>query len=163
MNRIIYNVEYNIPRANITLPGRQNRAGDGVLRITPGVDEPLEFVFGNQDGVPLNLVPFKIKMIFWVMEDLDYEEMVPGQSEIVLAHEINTIEPYAGRAFTILSADDTLKLASESTSFIRWSLYMLNEDEQVFPIEVNRNGGRYGTLRMDFGSGMPIAEVVKSA
>ena len=87
-NRVIYNVEYDIPRVNLSLPGRQNRSGDGILRITPGMDEAFEFIFGNQDGVPLNLVPFKVKIVFWVKQDMDIDEMVPGQTKIVFGKEL---------------------------------------------------------------------------
>lgn len=163
-NRIIYNVEYNIPRVNLTLPGRQNRSGDGVLRITPGMTEAIEFVFGNQDGVPINLVPFKIKLIFWVKQDQDIDEMTVGQSKILLSTEADVDEPYTGRIFMRLTDTETLLIAEEQTSFVRWSLFMIDEDTgDVYPTEVNRNGSRAGTVRMDIASGMPIAELVRTA
>jgi hypothetical protein len=162
-NRVIYNVEYNIPRVNLSLPGRQNRSGDGVIRITPGMDEPFEFMFGNQDGVPINLLPFQIKIVFWVKQDMDIDDMVPGQSKILFAQTVEIAEPYTGRVFCLIPAVDTMKIAEESTSFVRWSLFMLNEEGNVFPAEVNRNGGRAGTVRMDFNSGIPIAEMIKTA
>jgi hypothetical protein len=162
-SRIIYNVEYDIPRVNLSLPGRQNRSGDGCLRITPGMDEPFEFVFGNQDGVPINLLPFQVKLIFWVMQDMDIDEMVPGQTKIVLSHTMDVQQPYNGRVFALLTSEDTMKIVEEQTSLVRWSLFMINEQGNVFPTEVNRNGGRAGTVRMDIASGMPIAEMVKSA
>lgn len=161
-NRVIYNVEYDIPRVNLSLPGRQNRSGDGIIRITPGMDEAFEFVFGNQDGVPINLVPFKVKIVFWVKQDMDIDEMVPGQTKIVLGREINVAEPYTGRVFGLLTADDTTRIASEQTSLVRWSMFMINEAGNVFPAEVNRNGSREGTVRMDFASGIPTAEMIKS-
>ncbi len=164
-NRIIYNVEHNIPRVNLSLPGRQNRGGDGVLRITPGMSEAFEFVFGNQDGVPVTLVPFSIKLIFWVKQDMDIDEMVPGQTKIVFSVTVNQNfrEDYTGRVFILLNDDETLKIAEEQTSLVRWSLFLINENGDVFPTEVNRNGGRAGTVRMDFASGIPTAEMVRSA
>ena len=162
-NRQIYNVEYNIPRVNLQLPGRQNRTGDGVIRITPGMTEPFEFVFGNHDGVPVNLVPFRMKLVFWVIQDEEELSLVPGQSKIVLAKETEIVQPYTGRVVFLLESEDTLQIAEEQTSFVRWSAFMINEDGQVFPAEVNRNGGRVGTVRMDFASGIPIAEVIRSA
>jgi len=162
-SRVIYNVEYDIPRVNLSLPGRQNRSGDGILRITPGMDEAFEFIFGNQDGVPINLIPFKVKLLFWVKQDMDIDEMVPGQTKIVFATELNVSEPYTGRVFGLLTADDTTAIAREQTSLVRWSAFMINEAGNVFPAEVNRNGTREGTVRMDFGSGIPTAEMVKSA
>lgn len=164
-NRIIYNVEHNIPRVNLSLPGRQNRSGDGVLRITPGMSEAIEFVFGNQDGVPVTLVPFQIKLIFWVKQDMDIDEMVPGQTKIVFATraESGNREEYTGRVYILLNDQDTMKIAEEQTSLVRWSVFLINEDGDVFPSEVNRNGGRSGTVRMDFASGIPTAEMIRSA
>jgi hypothetical protein len=162
-SRIIYNVEHNIPRVNLSMPGRQNRSGDGCLRITPGMSEAFEFVFGNHDGVPLNLIPFTIKLIFWVKQDMDIDEMVPGQSKIVFSHTMETVEDYAGRTFCLLDDQETMLVASEQTSLVRWSLFLINDEGDVFPTEVNRNGGRAGTVRMDFSSGIPTAEMVRSA
>jgi hypothetical protein len=126
------------------------------------MDEAFEFIFGNQDGVPINLVPFRVKLVFWVKQDMDIDEMVPGQSKIVLSHEINVAEPYTGRVFGLLTADDTTAIAREQTSLVRWSAFMINEAGNVFPAEVNRNGSREGTVRMDFASGIPTAEMIKS-
>lgn len=162
-NRVIYNVEYDIPRVNLSLPGRQNRSGDGVIRITPGMDEAFEFVFGNQDGVPVNLLPFRVKIVFWVKQDMDIDEMVPGQTKIVFAKEFSVDSPYTGRVFGLLSSEDTTRIAEEQTSLVRWSMFMINEAGNVFPAEVNRNGTREGTVRMDFASGIPTAEMIKSA
>ena len=161
-NRVIYNVEYDIPRVNLSLPGRQNRSGDGILRITPGMDEAFEFIFGNQDGVPLNLVPFKVKIVFWIKQDMDIDELVPGQTKIVFGKELNVAEPYSGRVFGLLTSDETTEIAREQTSLVRWSAFMINEAGNVFPAEVNRNGTREGTVRMDFASGIPTAEMIKS-
>ena len=162
-NRIIYNVEHNIPRVNLSLPGRQNRGGDGVLRITPGMSEAFEFVFGNQDGVPITLVPFKIKLIFWVKQDQDIDEMVPGQTKILFSHTMEITEDYTGRTYCLLNDEETMCIAREQTSLVRWSLFLINDSGDVFPTEVNRNGGRAGTVRMDFASGIPTAEMVRSA
>lgn len=163
-NRVIYNVEYNIPRVNLSLPGRQNRSGDGVLRITPGMSEAIEFVFGNQDGVPITLVPFDMKLIFWVKQDMDIDEMTVGQSKILFAHKMEISEDYAGRVFCRLTPEETLSIAEEQTSLVRWSVFMLDQDsDDVYPTEVNRNGGRAGTVRLDIASGLPIAELVRTA
>jgi len=161
-NRVIYNVEYDIPRVNLSLPGRQNLSGDGVIRITPGMDEAFEFVFGNQDGVPVNLVPFKVKIVFWVKQDMDIDDLVPGQTKIVFGKELEVQFPYTGRVFGLLTADETTAIAREQTSLVRWNAFMINEAGNVFPAEVNRNGTREGTVRMDFASGIPTAEMIKS-
>lgn len=162
-NRQIFNVQYNIPRANISFPGRQNRSSNSVLHITPGVTEPFEFWFGNQDGVPINLLPFKIKWIFWQNETLDLDYQAWGHSKVLLAKTIDVEDPYSGKVVAILEADETQQLARDGLGTLRWSLFMLTEQGQVFPAQVNSQGQRYGTAYLDLESGIPIAEVVKSA
>lgn len=165
-NRSIYNVEYNIPRVNLSLPGRQNRSGDGILKITAGMDEPIEFIFGNQDGVPINLLPFtsegKVKLVFWTMETQEELGQTPGQQKIIFSKELDVSQPHSGRIVCLLTADDTLRLSQEQTSAVRWGLFMINEDGNVFAAEVNRNRKRYGTVHMDFDSGIPVAEIIRS-
>lgn len=161
-NRHIFNVQYNIPRFNISLPGRQNRTSNAVLRITPGVTEVYEFWFGNQDGVPINLLPFKIKWIFWRNQTLDLDHMAFGNSDILLSKEIVVDDPYTGKVVGILEAEDTLALARDSRS-CRWGMFMLNEEGQVFPAEVNDNHQRYSTAYIDFESGIPTAEVIRTS
>lgn len=162
-SRQIYNVEYNIPRVNVQLPGRQNRSGDGVLRITPGMDEPFEFVFGNHDGVPINLLPFKIKLVFWIKQMEEEIATSVGQSKIILSKEIELTQPYTGRIVTLLTSEDTLRLVSEQTSFLRWNLFMINELGNVFPCEVSRDGSREGTVNVDLNSGIPVSDLIKSS
>lgn len=166
-NRVIYNVEFNIPRVNLSLPGRQNRSGDGILKITPGIDESFEFVFGNQDGIPINLLPFtdegKVKIVFWIMETQEDLAQTPGQETIIFAKELNVTQPHTGRVFCLLTSEDTLRLAEEQTGQVRWGLFMINDQGNVFATEVNRNRQRYGTVQLAFESGIPSAEVIKSA
>jgi len=162
-NRVIYNVEYNIPRVNISLPGRQNRTNDSELRFTPGMTEVVEFVFGNHDGVPVNLLPFKLKWVFWKMNTMDIDTLDVSQSEIILSKKIDVIDPYAGKVVAILEDDETLKLGQEGIRGVRWSVFMINEEGQVFPAQVNRNGDRWATAVLDVDSGIPIAEIIRSA
>ena len=117
-NRVIYNVEYDIPRVNLTLPGRQNRSGDGSIRITPGMDEAFEFIFGNQDGVPVNLVPFKVKIVFWVKQDMDIDELVPGQTKIIFGREFEVQSPYTGRVFGLLTAETMTTSSFPTSAFV---------------------------------------------
>ncbi len=158
-----YNVQYNIPRVNISLPGRQNRTNESVLRFTPGMTEVLNFRWGNQDGVPINLLPFKIKFVAWKMLTLDVDVIDIAQSEIILTKIVDVKDPYSGEAVLILEASDTLKLGQEGGREIRWSLFMINDEGQVFPSQVNSNGGRYATALLDINSGIPIAEIIKSS
>ena len=164
-NRVIYNVEYNIPRVNLQLPGRQNRANDAELRFTPGMTEVVEFWWGNQDGVPLNLVPFSIKWVFWKMNTMDHDELSIAQSEIILTKKVEIPEDqrYEGKTVVVLDAEDTLKLTHAHSRTVRWGIFLINEEGQVFPAQVNRNGDRWATAVLDIESGIPIAEIIKSA
>ncbi len=162
-SRVIYNVEYNIPRVNLSLPGRQNRTNETDLRFTPGMTEVVEFVFGNQDGVAINLLPFKLKWVFWRMNTMDIDTLDVAQSEIILAKPIEVPDPYSGKVIGILESDETLKLGQEGIRQVRWSMFMINEAGQVFPAQVSSKGNRYATAILDINSGIPIAEIIKSA
>lgn len=161
-NRVIYNVEYNIPRVNLSLPGRQNRGSTNLLRFTPGMDEVVEFNFGNMDGVPINLVPFSIKFVVWRRDSLDVPDFSVGQSDIVFFKRADVFDPYKGKVIMVFSNQDTLQLAEEGTSGLRWSLFMINEEGNVFPAQIQTNGKRYGQLMLDMESGTPIAEIIKN-
>lgn len=162
-SRTIFNVGYDIPVYNVSLPGSQHRTGDGIMRITPSMTEVLEFNFGNQDGVPLILTPFKIKLVFWNNKNLMTNQTTVGQSDIVLAKEVTLDEPYKGRTTVVLTSDDTMTLGRENQRSLRWSLFMINSDEQIFPAQLTRTGSRYGTVHIDLESGIPIAELIKNA
>ena len=162
-NRVIYNVQYNIPRVNLSLPGRQNRTNETELRFTPGMTEVVEFVFGNQDGVAINLLPFQLKWVFWKMNTMDIDTLDVAQSEIILSKVVDVKDPYSGKVVGILEDHETLKLGQEGIRQIRWSIFMINEEGQVFPAEVNSTGARYATALLDVNSGIPIAEIIKSS
>jgi len=162
-NRVIYNAQYNIPRVNLSLPGRQNRTNETELRFTPGMTEVVEFVFGNQDGVAINLLPFQLKWVFWKMNTMDIDTLDVAQSEIILSKVVDVKDPYSGKVLGILESDETLKLGQEGIRQVRWSIFMINEEGQVFPAEVNSTGARYATALLDVNSGIPIAEIIKSS
>lgn len=158
-----FNVEYNIPRVNISLPGRQNRTNETNLRFTPGMTEPIIFRFGNQDGVPINLLPFQLKFVAWKMNTMDIDTLDVAQSEIILSKVVDVKDPYSGEAVLVLESNETLKLGQEGIRQVRWSLFMINEQGQVFPAQVNSKGDRYATALLDVNSGIPIAEIIKSS
>lgn len=157
------NIQYNIPRVQIQLPGRQNRLASGEFRITPSMAEPVIFMFGNQDGVPLNLLPFEIRFVVWDHEDVGTRDIEMGQSEIVLNKSVPVADPYSGQIEMLLTGDETFALGQRSIgSDLRWSLFMINSDGEVFPVQVSTSGSRSGYLKVDHASGMPIAELIKS-
>ncbi len=158
----IFNVSYDVPRVLLSAPGRQNRAGNGLLRITPGMTEPVEFVFGNHDGVALNLVPFQIKLVFWRNENITDDIAAMGQTEIILTKLAEVGDPYAAKALVLLTDTDTLKLGLNGARSLRWGVFMIARDGSVYACNVSSNGGRYGTVQLDTTSGIPTAEMIRS-
>lgn len=162
-NRIIYNVMYDLPRVNISMPARQNRSKDGVVRITPGMFEPIEFDIGNMDGVPINLAHFRVKFVAWKNNRRDSTTMGMVQSDIVFAKTLLVEDPYAGRFVMMLDDDDTFLLSRPGMTSLRWSLFMINDDDQVFPAQVTASGGRYGQLIIDIEAGTPLSQMILTA
>lgn len=163
-NRVIYNVSYDIPLVRVGVPGRQNRASDGVIKITPGMTEVIEFWFGNHDGMPITLVPFKVKLVFWknIATESEARVLAGGTTEILFAKEADVIEPYEGKTLITLTHDDTTQIGSQG-GYVNWSLYMINPDKQVFPATCTSSGTRYGSVDFGQGTGIPSAEMVISA
>ena len=157
------NVQYNIPRVQVQLPARQNRLTDGDMRISPSMTEPFKFIFGNQDGVPLNLLAFQVHFVVWDTCTLSSEVLSMGQSDVIINKRLLVQDPYAAELEMILTESDTMTLANHSPgSHLRWSLFMINETGEVFPAQVSRNGGRYGTLCVDLAGNMPLAELIRT-
>lgn len=160
MTTSIFNVEYNIPRYNISMPGRQNRAGNGVMTIVPGMSEVFEFHFMNTDGVPLILTPFKIKLIFWEQNYLDHAELSNLNSTLILAKTVEINDPYVGKTTIVLSSDDTHELGKSGLQNLRWALFMINPENDVFPATITRSGQKYGIVQIDHASGLPTKETI---
>ena len=161
--RVIYNVSYDIPIIKVGMPGRQNRASDGVMRITPGMTECIEFWMGNHDGVPLTLVPFTIKLVFWKSTSTESDAQVLGfdNKDIVFATQAEVLDPYAGKTLVILQSSDTMQIAQRGATNLRWSLFMINSENQVFPAMCSSNGSRYGSVLLE--QSLPSAEMILSA
>ena len=158
-----YVVQYNVPRVNAQLPGKQNRITDQDLQITPGMDEPIVFSFGNQDGVPLMLQEMTIKFVVFNPNLLDHRTIGVAQSQILFAKILRIDDPYGGMATLLLDGDETLQIGARDVSILRWGLFAINAEDRVFPMQVSRTGGRYGTLRVDLASGIPPKEMILDA
>jgi hypothetical protein len=156
-----FNVSYDVPRVLLSAPGRQNRAGNGLLRITPGVTEPFEFIFGNHDGVKLNLMPFTIKLVFWRNENITDDIATLGQTEVILTKQAEVDDPYSARALVVLADWETLLLGQRGARSLRWAVYMCARDGSVYPCTVSSGGARYGTVQLDLTSGLPTAEMIR--
>ncbi len=161
--RVIYNVSYDIPLVRVGVPGRQNRASDSVLRITPGMTEIFEFWFGNHDGMPITLVPFKVKLVFWKNTSTESQARIlgGGTMDIVHAVQADVILPYEGKTLVKLSSQDTSMIGSRGGPNLCWSLFMINSSDEVYPAMCSSNGNRYGSVLLD--QSLPSAEMVLSA
>ncbi len=157
------NVQYNIPRVQVQLPGRQNRLMDTVLSINPSMTEPIIFIFGNQDGVPLNMLPFKVHFVVWAHRPIESDTISMGQSDMILNKRILVQDPYAAQLEMLLSEEETILLGNRASGTeLRWSLFMINSDDEVFPTQVSPHGGRFGTLHVDLAGNLPIAELIRA-
>lgn len=164
-----YNITYDIPRISVGMPGKMNRAADGRLKITPGMTEPFQFIWGNMDGVPINLAGLRVKLVFWksgrIQRDgspnLTSHGLTVG--EVILQKAVDIQDPYAGDCIVVLNSDETMDLRqkSQESGSIRWGLFLINSDGDIFPASVTFNGSRYGSVNFDDESGMPLAEILR--
>jgi len=161
MNTSVFNVQYNIPRYNLALPGRQPRGGKGDMRITPGMTEAFEFHYGNFDGVPINLNGFKVRLVFWTTPSESTVSAGYAQQNIHVVKDLNVVSPYEGKATIVLTEADTLKLGQTQRSSVHWSVFLINDAGEVFPTQVTQSGERHGICRIE-SKGMPIGEIVRS-
>lgn len=158
----IYNIQYNVPRVQVQLPGRQNRLADGVFRITPSMTEVIVFSFGNQDGVPLSLRNFTLQFVVWKSTPLASATISLGETEVLLNKRIFIDDPYRSEVEMILTERETLLIGSQvAGNRLHWSLFAVNDEGQVFPMQISSKGGRYGTIQVDHQAGMPIAELIR--
>lgn len=158
-----YNIQYNTPRVQVQSPGRQNRLTDGDFKITPSMTEPVIFSFGNQDGVPLILTGFRLQFVVWEHSPTEHQTINLSQSSVILNKLIIIDDPHSGNANLLLSEQDTLLIGNHGMGQnLYWSLFMINEEEQVFPMQVSQLGGRYGSIKIDQAGMMPIAELIRN-
>lgn len=158
-----YNVQYNIPRVQVQLPGRQNRLSNSTFRVTPSMTEPVIFVFGNQDGVPLNLLPFSVRFVVWSHQIVGDDHVGLGQADVLINKRILVQDPYSGSLEMVLTEEETLTLGHHAAGrILKWSLFMINEEGEVFPTQVSNTGSRFGTVSVDMMSALPLAEIIKS-
>jgi len=158
-----YNIQYNIPRVQVQLSGRQNRLTDGRFRVTPSMTEPVKFLLGNQDGVALGLIGFKMHFVVWKKSILDYDNLTVGSSDVILNKMILVDDPYSGEVEMVLTETDTLIIGNHSSGrTLNWSLFMVNADGEVFPAQVSRDGGRVGSIIVDLQDATPLAEIIRT-
>lgn len=154
-------VQYNVPRFIIGKPGKQNHACTGDMSITPGVAFPFDFVWSNNDGVPINLSHFQLTIVFW-HRNSQYE-LLPANilGNCILAKDLIVDDPYAGTAALFLTDQDTLRIGASQHGSVRWSLYMIDQDaDNTFAAQITSEGGLYGICHVNY-TDMPTAEIVR--
>jgi hypothetical protein len=155
-------VQYNIPRYIVGKPGKQNHACTGEMMITPGICEVFEFVYSNNDGVPINLADFTLRLVFWFPAN-QYELLPANMSgNIVFAKDLIVEEPYAAKAGVLLTDQETLQIGVLGHSSLRWSIYMidnLTDPPNTFATQITSQGDRYGICRLDC-SHIPNAQTI---
>jgi hypothetical protein len=158
----IISVQYNVPRYVIAEPGKQNRACTGNMRITPGIAEPFEFQYTNSDGVPINLSGFTITLVFWYSGN-EYDNLpanLTSATGIIYAKHLSVDDSYKGKCTVLLTDQDTLAIGQNGRSSIRWSIYMLSDEGNMFATQITQNGDRYGICNLG-PINFPSAEIIK--
>lgn len=154
-------VQYNVPRFTVGAAGSQNRSCTGDMNVTPGLTQPFEFIFGNSDGVPINLSGYKLRLVFWYPQN-EYE-LLPANfgNNIILAKDLTVDDPYCGNGAVVLTDQETTTLGAGGRQLIRWSLYMIDGDTgSVYGTQVTQSGLQWGVCRLD-RSEVPTAEIIK--
>jgi len=161
----LHNVSYDIPRFVVGASGSQNRSANSDLKLYAGIAQPLDFRFQSRDGVPINLTPFTAYLIFWTSDRFEFDRGPGGYSldqikDISLRKKIDIIEPYEGVTTVLLTNEDTDLLANEARSnSMKWGIFLLNSDKQVFAMSVTNLGDVAGNVVINTGS-VPSYEMI---
>jgi hypothetical protein len=162
----LHNVLYDIPRFVVGAPGSQHRSSNGDMKLHAGIAQPLDFRFMTKDGVPLNLTNFDLYLIFWTNNrfDMDYGPngyTLDNIDDISLRKSLDLIEAYEGSASTLLTNEDTEKLARDArNNSMRWGLFMVNSDKQVFAMSVTQTGDVSGSVIINTGDVPPYEMII---
>ena len=162
---VMHNVHYDVPRFIVGEPGSQNRSPNGDMKIIAGTSQPFDFKFMTKDGVALNLTPFDAYLLFWQANRFDMNESTGGHdlsniNDITLRKKLDIIKPYEGRATTLISSIETDKIGHDSkNNSVRWGLFLVNSDKEVFAMTVTDSGNVYGSVIVETGT-IPPYEVI---
>ena len=161
----VYSVTKTIPRIPVDALGRQGRASTGVLRISPGMSEAMEFVWGDMDGIAVSLVDSVVVLAFWTpkkeIETHEIEET--GYSDLVLLKRVKPSDPYRSTVTFTLTADDTRKIsnARKEIGSVLWGIYLETSDGN-WPAAVKSDGSRFGSVVIDTMGNIPDPEILNS-
>ncbi len=161
-NKTFHHVRYDIPTFVVGAPGQQGAYPKAEITLVPGLSYPFNIMFTTRDGVPLNLTPFKIHLVFWSINQINLEETPqilnfnrPG--EIVLSKEIVVDDGYDGTLSTILDGVETSTIGNaQHDGGVKWGVFLKNDTGHVFGCEVGPNGARSGSVSIQPDSYIPL-------
>jgi len=163
-----YHIGYSIPRQIIGSKSGNVTSGTGILQLHTGSTKVVDFVVQGDQRKPINLTPFNIKVLFWKNARFDIEHPVnlintEDSYDIVLTKHIQPVEPYEGKFTLLLNQDDVEVIynASDNTG-IRWGVYLINEDQNIFAMHLSNNGSTFGQVAFAAG-GTPPASIILGA
>jgi len=142
-----------IPRIVLGSSSKNRPNRDGRLAVIPGATLPLEFHFDGDANKPLNLTPFTVKLVFWKNARIDVLSetatlfTTSSPYDIVCAVACEIADPYKGTAFALVN-DVQTELIGNATqnSGVRWGVFLINPDNQVFPMIVSSSGAAFGEV-----------------
>lgn len=131
------------------------------MKLIPGVANPFEFQYTNTDGVAINLTGFTLRLVFWFPQN-EYELLSANRhGNILLAKDLYVEDSYAGKATTLLTDQETLSLARNGRSALRWSIYLLDQQStNVFSAQITSAGEPWGMAHF-VQSDLPNAELIR--
>lgn len=149
---------YVVPKIELGVPGRQARTMRGAISVVPGYSHPFEFVWGDLDGVPLNLLGLKAMLAVWAVDRFGGGITArPAEAEVLLRKPIEIVDPHAGLGSAMLSADDTKLLGLKAEDFgLSWSV-TLYDDDNAFLCTVTESGATHGSIQVE-RTGIPDAQ-----
>lgn len=151
---------FDVPRKVAGAKGRQTGSLDGALVITPGLSEAFDIEWGDRDGIPVSLVSSIPRILFWTVDrfsEKSFPDLGAGATTVLLAKDLDQIDPHEGTTTLVLSPDDTTLLAGHDR--VSWGLFLVMDSGDVFSASVSESG-RSGPVVVN-GRGTPTADQVR--
>jgi hypothetical protein len=157
-----HHVRYDIPSFVIGMPGHQGYHPKADMDLVPGLSYAMSMRFSNVDGVPLNLTPFQVSLVFWSSNQINTDDSpqiidIDRPGEIVLSKRIEVEEGYEGTIAILLDGEETTTIGNAARSGgIKWGVFLKNDTGHIFGCEVGANGTKVGTVSVRPESYLPI-------
>jgi hypothetical protein len=161
-NKSFHHVRYDIPTFVVGAPGQQGAYPKAEIMLAPGLSYPMNIMFTTQDGVPLNITPFNIFMVFWSINQINLDESpqilnMDSPGEIVLKKTITVDDGYDGTLTVLLDGVDTTVIGNaQRNGGVKWGIFLKNDTGHIFGCEVGPNGARAGNVAIQPDSYIPL-------